>query len=171
MTMTRGSSTRGTMSHGEGTDNFQEHSQDPWVSLTDTSVDAMPIDMYADKDNLIVKTTIIGLKPGDVDVQVYGDTLTISAQLGDHERWGRADRRTTAGLPQPAMRWAQPTGRRRAAKQLNQARRAAHLCRWITLPFPVRGDKAEAVFQHGVLTVKLPLAVECEPRHIEVQMH
>src|SRR5438552_39339 len=96
MTLTRGGRATNILSQLNRMESFHGDSQNLPKELTDLSVDTMPIDIYAEGDHLIVKTSISGVKPGQVDVQVHGDTLTISAQLADNAKRGPANRRIIA---------------------------------------------------------------------------
>ncbi|MCX7912790.1 MAG: Hsp20/alpha crystallin family protein, partial [Dehalococcoidales bacterium] len=41
--------------------------------------------------------------------------------------------------------------------------------RSVTIPVPVRADKAEAAFENGILTITLPKAEEVKPKQIKVK--
>ncbi|MCD6390962.1 MAG: Hsp20/alpha crystallin family protein [Dehalococcoidia bacterium] len=41
--------------------------------------------------------------------------------------------------------------------------------RSLVLPVHVKSDKAEAIFENGVLTLTLPKAEEVKPKHIKVK--
>lgn len=48
-------------------------------------------------------------------------------------------------------------------------RQAGSFRRTVDLPIPVDSDKAEAIYRHGVLMLRLPKAAEHRPRQIAVQ--
>jgi HSP20 family protein len=47
-------------------------------------------------------------------------------------------------------------------------RRSGSFQRAITLPVPVDSDKAQAQFEHGVLTLTLPKSEQAKPRQIKI---
>jgi len=51
-----------------------------------------------------------------------------------------------------------------------QERRYGQFCRQMTLPTPVKVDKAQADFQHGVLTLTLPKTEGAKPKSIKVKI-
>ncbi len=40
----------------------------------------------------------------------------------------------------------------------------------MTLPVPVQADRAEATFENGILTIRLPKAEQVKPRQIRIQV-
>ncbi len=50
-----------------------------------------------------------------------------------------------------------------------QERRYGSFTRSLTLPSALRTDKAEAVFENGVLTLTIPRAEEAKPKTIKVE--
>ncbi|RMF35026.1 MAG: Hsp20/alpha crystallin family protein, partial [Chloroflexi bacterium] len=48
-------------------------------------------------------------------------------------------------------------------------RRYGSFCRNISLPVTIQADKAEAEFEHGVLTLRLPKAEAVKPKTIKVK--
>jgi len=102
------------------------------------------VDMYQTKDDVIVKATVPGLKPEDIDVSITGDTLTIKGEFKDSEKVEQD-------------------------QYVYHERRFGQFCRQMTLPTRVTADKAKAEFEHGVLTLKLPKAEEVKPKTITVR--
>lgn len=92
---------------------------------------AMPLDIYEEGNNIVVKASIPGLKPEDIKVEVRGDVLRISGEAKKEEE----------------------------KKERNYHLREHRYTRFersVTLPSDVLADKAEAVFENGVLTLTLP---------------
>ncbi len=103
----------------------------------------LPLDVSETGDAFVIKATVPGLKPEDVQINVHGDTLAIrgesrSEEEKDGERWHLRERRYGA------------------------------FQRSLTLGTPVEADKAEASYEHGVLTLTLPKAEEAKPRQIKI---
>lgn len=104
---------------------------------------ALALDVGETDNDFVVKATLPGVKPDDVQITVHGDTLTIRGESkaeeekkGEH--WHFRERRT--GVFQ----------------------------RSLTLSSPVDSDKAQADFEHGVLTLRLPKSESAKPRQIKV---
>ncbi len=119
-----------------------------WVLPRDLMPSAMnaivvPVDVIDNGPDLIVKTSLPGVRPEDVFVTVLGDTLTIKASLPDEEEI-------------------------KGATYLRRERKATSFVRSITLPMPVESDRSEASFKNGVLTLTLPKTESVRPRVIKV---
>ena len=105
----------------------------------------LAVDMYETNDNLLVKASVPGIKPEQLDVTVQGETLTIKGE-------------------------AQEEQQREQGRYHVRERRQGSFSRSITLPFPIQSDKVQATFENGVLTLMLPKAEEIKPRNIKVQV-
>jgi HSP20 family protein len=103
------------------------------------------VDMYQTKDDVIVKATIPGVKPEDVDISITGDVLTIKGEFKEDEKIEKD-------------------------QYIYQERRAGQFCRQVSLPVSVKTDKAQAEFEHGVLTLRLPKAEAAKPKSIKVKV-
>lgn len=105
----------------------------------------MPIvDMYQTDDNVVVKATIPGIDPDDLDIQITGDTLTLQGEVKQE----KTDEN---------------------AKYHIREHRYQSFSRSITLPVQVVADKADAKIKNGVLTLSLPKAEEVKPKVISVK--
>jgi HSP20 family protein len=102
------------------------------------------IDMYQTDNEVVVKASIPGLKAEEVQINVTGDMLTIKGEVKQEEE--RKDR----------------------AWHIRE-HHFGSFERSIALPTDVKGDKAEAVFENGILTVSLPKADEVKPRTINIK--
>lgn len=106
----------------------------------------LAVDIRETPGAFVVRASVPGAKPEEVDITVLGDTLRIS---GEHR-----DEHTT---PEPNARW------------LIRERRVGAFERTVRLPAAVMSSAAEAEFEDGVLTVTLPKAQEARPRSIPVK--
>lgn len=102
------------------------------------------IDMYQTDDEVIVKATLPGLKPEQVQINVTGDVLTIKGEVQQEEET-------------------------KAKTYHIRERRWGSFERSVMLPSGVVADKAKADFENGVLTVSLPKAEEARPKTISVK--
>jgi HSP20 family protein len=103
-----------------------------------------PIDMYQTPSEVVVKATLPGVKPDDVEISITGDTLTIKGETKASEEAKRED-------------------------YLYQEHRYGAFSRSITLPPALQSEKAEATFENGVLTLTIPRAEEMKPKTIKVK--
>ena len=102
------------------------------------------MDMYQTDNDVVVKASLPGVKREEVEVTVTGDTLTIKGETKAEEEVKREN-------------------------YFRQERRYGAFNRSVTIPVPVQGDKAEATFQDGVLTITLPKAEEVKPKRINIR--
>ena len=91
----------------------------------------LAIDVYQTKNNIIVKSTIAGVKPEDIDISINNDMLTI-----------RGKREMTETVSEDDYFY--------------QECYWGGFSRSIILPNEVKTDKIEAEIENGVLTVTLP---------------
>ena len=103
----------------------------------------LPLDVQESDNNYIVKASLPGYKPEDVNITVTGDTLTIRAEhRGEEERKGE--------------------------NFLLRERRFGTVSRSITLPAPIQGDQVQANYHNGELILTLPKVEEVKPRQIQI---
>jgi len=104
----------------------------------------LPVDMYQTANDVVVKASIPGLKPDEVDISITGDTLTIKGEHKEEKETKEQD-------------------------YFYKERRYGAFSRSLTIPVPVKAEKAEATFENGVLTLTLPKAEEAKPKQIKVK--
>jgi HSP20 family protein len=113
-----------------------------WIAPA--SAAGLAIDMYETKDEVIVKAALPGVKPDETQVTITGDTFTIRGVSKEEKE----------------------------IKEENYIRKERHFgsfARAVTLPAGLHADKAEATFEDGVLTLKIPKAEEAKPKTIKVK--
>src|SRR2546426_5413382 len=106
---------------------------------------APALDLYEDKDNLIVKAELPGMKKEDIDISFHDGTLTISGERKHEEK-------------------------QEDAETCRSERFFGRFHRTLALPKPVQSDKAKAAYKDGILTVTLPKTEEAKPKQIEVNV-
>lgn len=112
---------------------------------TDTAFDLRPaMDVIENDKSVTVRIDLPGLKPDDVHVEFQDDMLTISGQMGD-------------------------TVEREGDRYHFRERRYGTFRRSLRLPNAVDGDKADANFEDGVLSIVLPKRPEAQPKQIAVK--
>jgi HSP20 family protein len=122
---------------------LQESFVRPGAAPSQGSYAALPLDVCENENEFVVKASLPGVKPEDVQITVHGDTLTVrgeskSEQEKKGEHWHLRERRY--GTFQ----------------------------RSVSLATPVDSEKAQASFEHGVLTLTLPKSEAAKPRQIKV---
>lgn len=109
-----------------------------------SEVAPMPLDLYEEGDNLVVKASLPGLRPEEVKLEVRGDVLHIFGETKKEEE----------------------------KKERNYHLREHRYTRFersLTLPTAVRVEQARATFDNGVLTLTLPKAEVPKTRTIPIQ--
>lgn len=102
------------------------------------------IDMYEDKDNVIVETELAGIDPSKVDISIENNVLSLK---GEGEKQSEIDEK-------------------------NYYRKEIHrgsFYRSIPLPTHVQGNLAKAVAESGVLKIIIPKAPEALPNKIKIE--
>ena len=105
---------------------------------------AIPLDVYETPDQVVVKASLPGVKPGEMDITLTGDTLTIKGETKGEREVKRDD-------------------------YLLQEHRYGKFARSVSLPEGLQGEKAEATFESGILTLTIPKAEEVKPKTIRVK--
>jgi len=103
----------------------------------------LAVDVRTTPEALVVEAALPGVKPEDVDIQVLGDTLTISGRTAEDKR-SDEDGYTYREI------------------------RRGSFSRSLTLPRGLKADAAEASFEHGLLQLTIPKAEESKPRQIRI---
>ena len=113
---------------------------DEWDRTNEWS---LPLDVVEDENSYIVKASIPGVKPDDLDITYSKGSLTIKGEIKD-------ECEVTKG--QYHLR----------------ERRSGMFARTISLPDTVKAEDIEAEYQDGVLTLKLPKSEEIKPKRIQI---
>ena len=103
------------------------------------------VDLYEDRDQLVLKAELPGMKKEDIDISLHGDVLTLTGERKEEQTFERAETY-------------------RSERYLGRFQRT------LTLPVAVDGNKVQASYKDGVLTVTLPKSEEAKPKQIEVKI-
>ena len=136
---------RETLSLREAMDRLFEDSfiSPRWFGGMEGPAGLLPLDIYETGDSVIVKATVPGVKPEDIDVTITGDLLTIKSEIQEEEQVEERN-------------------------YLRQERRYGSSCRQVTLPAGLDTDQVKASFEHGVLTLELPKLEAIKPKTVKV---
>lgn len=105
------------------------------------------IDLYDSGEQLVLKASLPGARPEDIDITIEQHSITIRGHYGFDLPAEEAERVTF---------YRRELGRRKFVETL-------------TLPVPVDADQASAEFADGILTVIMPKTMETRPKRIPVQ--
>ncbi len=115
----------------------------PVVQRLTGRVRRLPIDMYETQEHVVIKATIAGLRPEDVDVCVTGNVLVIKTES--------KERTDIKGMG-----------------SIKRERFCGPFERCVTLPTTVHVHKAQAMLRNSELVLRFPKA-DKKPVHIKVQ--
>ena len=102
------------------------------------------IDLYEDRDQLVVKVEVPGLKKEDIDISLHEGVLAVSGERKADETYENAETHHSELF-------------------------VGRFHRALSLPVAVQAEKTSASYQDGVLTITLPKAEEAKPKQIKVQ--
>ena len=105
---------------------------------------SLALDVAEEADKYVVKASVPGVKPEEVEITVTDNVLTIKGETKEDKE----------------------------IKEENyhlRERRFGSFMRSVTLPAPVNADKIEAVHENGVITLTLPKSETVKPKKIEVR--
>jgi len=104
----------------------------------------LTIDVYQTDESIVIKSTIAGVKPEDLDVSINNDMVTIKGERKHEEEVN-------------------------AENYYYQECYWGHFSRSVVLPVDIISDKAEASLKNGILTIKLPKADTTKIKRIQVR--
>lgn len=112
--------------------------------LEESNEGQLTIDVYQTDTEIVIKSTIAGVKPEDLDVAINNDMLTIR-------------------------------GERKNDENVSDENYYYQECYWgsfsrsVILPVDVLADKIEASMKNGILTVRMPKAINNRTKKIQVR--
>lgn len=106
----------------------------------------LALDVMENDEAYVVKASLPGFDPEDVDITFENEMLTIKAEVKEEQEEKDEERR-----------------------YYMRERRYGRFSRSISLPSTIDVDAIEANFEAGVLTLSLPKAEEAKPKRIPVQ--
>ena len=106
---------------------------------------APAVDVRQDKDNVIAEFQLPSIDPSKVAVTIENDVLTVSGSSEENHEVKREDY---------------------YRKEISRG----EFSRSIILPMKVQGDRADAAYDKGFLTITIPKAEEVKPKKIAVKV-
>ena len=104
----------------------------------------LTIDVYQTDTEIVIKSTIAGVKPEDLDVSINNDMVTIKGERKNEEVV------SVENYYYQECYWG-------------------HFSRSVVLPVDIISDKAEASLKNGILTIRLPKADTTKIKKIQVR--
>ena len=114
------------------------------ASNTDDNEGQLTIDVYQTDTDIVIKSTIAGVKPEDLDVSINNDMITIRGERKQEEQV------TEENYYYQECYWGT-------------------FSRSVILPVDVVADKIEASMKNGILTIRLPKADNTRTKKIQVR--
>jgi len=105
---------------------------------------ALNIDMYQTKDNVIIKSTIAGVRPDDIDITVANDMVTIKGSRSREEKITQDD-------------------------YFYQECYWGSFSRSAIVPVDIDSEEIEADLKDGILTVIIPKAAKAKTKKVKVK--
>lgn len=104
------------------------------------------LDVYEEKDDIVVRAELPGMKKEEIDVSLHDGSLSISGERRNEKKFEDAEVHRTE-------------------------RFVGRFQRTVALPTPVAGDRVKAQYKDGILTITLPKTEEAKPKQIDVQVN
>ena len=102
----------------------------------------LPLDIYTTKEAVVIRASVPGVNPADVEITIVGDTVSIRGEIKAPQDEGTF---------------------------MLQEQRYGPFSRSIQIALPVQADQAQAQFENGILTLMIPKAEEIKPKVIKVK--
>lgn len=103
----------------------------------------LPLDVSESEDSLVVRASVPGFKPEEIDVQIHSGILTINAERREESE-------------------------EKNERYLRRERRFGSLTRSVALPSMVDEDACDATLDNGILTLRIQKSREALPRKIKI---
>jgi HSP20 family protein len=131
-------------------DNFFDRRMRPWWPerwfRTEGMLTSAPaLDVYEEKDDLVIKAELPGMEKDNVEVSLTDHTLTIKGEKKKEDEV-------------------------KEEKYYRSERSYGSFVRSLQLPTDVQADKIKASFKNGILEVRLPKTEEAKTKEIKVKV-
>jgi HSP20 family protein len=116
-----------------------------WLRTEGFTTNVPALDVFEEKDELVVKAELPGMEKDNVEVNLTDHTLTIKGEKKKEEEV-------------------------KEEKYYRSERSYGSFVRTLQLPADVQADKVKASFKNGVLEVRLPKTEEAKAKEIKVKV-
>lgn len=115
------------------------------IDVDDEMEGQLTVDVYQDKDNIVVQSTVAGVEPDDLEINITNESITIH---------GRRERKETI----------------EEKDYFYQECFWGRFSRSIILPAEVDSERSVASLKNGVLTVKMPKLERRKAKKLKVKI-
>lgn len=135
-----------TVTHNVNPINQSPMHEDTWAqpAAENDAEGQLTIDVYQTDNDIVIKSTIAGVKPEDLDISINNDMVTIKGERKNEETIAHGS------YYYQECYWGS-------------------FSRSVLLPVDVISDKAEASLKNGILTLRLPKADTTKIKKIQVR--
>lgn len=119
--------------------------RDRWLPIRPLSIRMPSIDVYEEKDSVVVKAELPGMTKEDIEVNLAGENLTITGEKKEDTE----------------------------VKEDNYYRRErsyGSFLRTVALPSEVKNDEIKASFKDGVLEIRMPKTEDAKKKSVSVKI-
>ncbi len=118
---------------------------EPFSFPRELRLNAPSLDMYEEKNDVVVKAELPGMTKDDIEIKLIDSTLTLKGEKKKEEEVKEKD-------------------------YYRCEREYGSFLRTVELPAEVKTDGAKATFKDGVLEIRLPKSEEAKKKEIHVQV-
>lgn len=122
----------------------EEEKEKGWLEEVEGEEGQLTIDVYQTESEIVIKSTIAGVNPEDVDISITNDMVTIRGKRIKDERI------STENYYYQELYWGA-------------------FSRSVILPIEVDADRAKATIKNGILTIRLPKSEKVKTKKISVR--
>jgi HSP20 family protein len=119
--------------------------RDRWLPIRPLSIRMPSLDVYEEKDAVVVKAELPGMKKEEVEVNLAGENLTIKGEKKEDKEVKEDD-------------------------YYRRERSYGSFLRTVALPCEVKSEDIKASFKDGVLEIRLPKTEEAKKKSIAVKI-
>jgi HSP20 family protein len=105
----------------------------------------LPLDVTEDEEGYVVKASVAGINPEDVDITIEENVLSIKGEFAQESETEEEN-------------------------YLMRERHAGSFGRSIRFPVEVNADAVDAKYENGVLTLNIPKVEEVKPKRVEIKV-
>ena len=116
-----------------------------WFRTEEMEVTAPAVDLYEEKDDIVVKAELPGIDKNNIEVNLTDHTLTIKGEKKKEEEV-------------------------KEENYYRSERSYGSFLRTLELPKDVHADKVKASFKNGILEVRIPKTEEAKAKEIKVKV-
>lgn len=120
----------------------KDQKQESW--LNEEYEGQLSVDVYQTEKDIVIKSTIAGIKPDDIDITINNDMVTIRGTRNREREVKESD-------------------------YLFQECYWGGFSRSVILPQAIKADKVKSTLENGILTIRLPMAPQVKKVRVKVK--